>query len=50
MKDKKPTPVPAPLTDKQLAAKYDNGKPVDFEKAIDKMVKGSSDTAKKKGR
>ncbi len=48
MKEKKP--APQPLTDKQLAAKYDNGKPVDFEKAIDKMVKGSSKTAKTKGR
>ena len=48
MKDKKTEK--RELTDKQLAAKYDNGKPVEFEQAVKKIVKGSSTTAKNKGR
>jgi hypothetical protein len=48
MKGKKPEKIG--LTDAQLAAKYDTGKPVDFEQAVKKMVKGSSTTAKGKGR
>jgi len=38
------------LSDKELAAKYDNGKAVDMVEALKKMVKGSSNTAKTKGR
>ncbi len=42
--------VKKPLTDAQLVAKYDNGKPVQFDEALKKMAKGSSPTAKNKGR
>ena len=38
------------LTDARLAAMYDTGKPVEFEKAVKKMAEGSSTAAKKKGR
>jgi hypothetical protein len=38
------------LTDAQLAAKYDTGKQVNLEEAVKKMAKGSSNTAKNKGR
>ena len=38
------------LSDKELTAKYDNGKPVDMVEALKKLVKGSSNTAKNKGR
>lgn len=39
-----------PLTDEQLAAKYDNGGVVDFDAALMKMKEADSKTSKNKAR
>lgn len=48
MKPTKDKPVKKPLTDAELAAKYDNGTSVDFDAALRKMGNAPSPTGKKK--